>query len=33
MEKVNVQYSVNINLKNILINMQFSIYNAWVTRN
>lgn len=33
MEKVNVQYSVNINLKNILINMQFSIYNAWVIRN
>lgn len=33
MEKVNVQYSVNINLKNILIDMQFSIYNAWVIRN
>lgn len=31
MEKVNVQYSVNINLK--YSNMQFSIYNAWVIRN
>lgn len=32
MEKVNVQYSVNINLKNILI-CSFQYINAWVIRN